>query len=704
MPSFGNVLVSPQIGLHTAEKDHLSPKADEQASACRYAVTLTRDNIRCEIVPGAHSVLYKFTFPASADAHIVVDAARKIGSAKALADGSVSVQPETGTISGGGVYEGNWAPGPYKLFFTAEVSKTPTSFGTWTGGKVDVGTAHAAIQHTEGGGFVGFSTHADEVVYLKIGLSFKSAEQSALWLHEEIPAWDIGKLTDQAKQAWNNELGTVSATDDDQDEINRFYTALFHTMVQPRDRTGDIWDTPEPFWDDHYTLWDSWRTVYPLLGLTDARAFGGVVNSFIARHRHYGYVPDAVTGGVEYSAGQGGNEVDNIITEAYFDQIPGVDWNAAHEVQLFNAEKMRTADYRAKGFTSIEEPKTAYAGRMKSGAATIEFAYNDFCVAELSKALGKTDEYKKYQDRAQNWTQVWNPAVKEKEYAGFPNSRHQDGTFTNTPPRAGYNTDFYEGTGWIYSYRPTYALPELIAKMGGKETFIRRLLYALKNKQIDFTNEPSFQTVWLFDAVDRPYLASRWADTLKRLYAGRAMPGDEDNGAMSSLYDFLDLGIFPLAGQDVFYLHGGRLARVSFQLHNGKQFTIISQNAGKENIYVQRARLNGKPLDTPMLRHALTFCKAARWNLPWVRSRARGVATVNSTRRRLPGKSNKSPDGLDGGQDFSDLGLVLFRALRGSPVGQYERGLADVHERDAHHRGTIRDPCRRRATRRRAIR
>ena len=212
-PSFGNVLISPQIGLHTAEKDHLSPKADEQASAFRYAVTLTRDNIKCEVVPGAHSVLYKFLFPASNDAHIVIDAARRIGSAKALADGGVSVQPETATISGGGVYAGNWAPGPYRIFFTAEISKPPTSFGTWTGGKINAGTAHAAIQHTEGGGFVGFSTRENEVVYLKIGLSFKSAEQSAQWLHAEIPAWDFEKLETQAKQAWNDELGTVSIAD-----------------------------------------------------------------------------------------------------------------------------------------------------------------------------------------------------------------------------------------------------------------------------------------------------------------------------------------------------------------------------------------------------------------------------------------------------------------------------------------------------------
>ena len=603
-PSFGNILVSPQIGLQIAEKDHVSPKADEEARAYQYTVRLTRDNIKCEIVPGTHSVLYAFTYPASKDSHLVIDVARKIGSSKALADGGVTIDPKTATISGGGVYGGNWAPGPFKLYFTATLSKAPDTLGTWTGATQNQGATRATIQKTEGGAFVGFSTHADEVGYLKIGVSFKSPEQSARWLREEIPDWNADALKTRAKKAWNDELSTVSVTGDDAKEIGRFYTGLYHTMVQPRDRTGDIWDTSEPFWDDHYTLWDSWRTVYPMLGLTDAKAFSGIVNSFIARHRHNGYVPESVVGGVEYAAGQGGNEVDNVIAEAYLNQLPGVDWEAAHAVQVFNAEKMRTADYREKGYVSIEEPKKPYAGRMKASAATLEFAYNDYCVALLAKALGKPGEAEKYERRSRNWHNVWNPAVTEGEFVGFPTSRHQDGRFANTPARKGYNTDFYEGTCWIYSYRPTHALGDLVETMGGRKMFTKRLVYALRNGQIDFTNEPSFQTIWLLDAADRPYLASYWADYLRSQYKDRAMPGDEDNGAMSSLYCFLDLGIFPFAGQDVYYLHGGRLPQVSFRLHTGKVFTVVSRNAGRANIYVQSAQLNGKPLDAPLIRHA----------------------------------------------------------------------------------------------------
>ena len=608
VPSFGNLLVSPQIGLSTDEKDHVSSKTDERARAYVYAVTLTRYGIRCECTPSAHAALYKFTFPASTDAHLVLDVARKIASPDSLEDGTATINPATGTISGGGTYGGNWAPGKFPLHFTARLSKKPASFGTWNGSTVNPGNATVAIKKTAGGIYTGFSMQADETIYLKIAVSFRSQAQSARYLQDEIPDWDFAKVQAQAAAAWNRELGTVTVTGGDPEEVARFYTGLFHTMVQPRNRTGDRWDDDEPFWDDHYTLWDSWRTVYPLLGLVDQDSFRDIVNSFIARHRRNGYVPEAVIGGVEYAAGQGGNEVDNVIAEAYLDGVPGIDWQAAYDVTRFDAEQMRTVDYRAKGYTSIEEPKTPYsARRMHSGAATIEFAYNDACVALLAKALGKPDDYAKYLRRSQNWTNVWNDTLTDAGITGFPNSRHADGTFSDTSARRGYDEDFYEGTGWIYSYRPTQDVPALFEKMGGKPAFLKRLVYALKNHLVDFTNEPSFQTIWLFDAVDRPYLASYWADRLRSLYPGRTMPGDEDNGAMSSLYCFLDLGIFPLAGQDVYCLHGGRLPEVSFRLHDGKQFTILSRNAGPANLYVQSAKFNGQPLETPRLRHADIF-------------------------------------------------------------------------------------------------
>jgi putative alpha-1,2-mannosidase len=139
--------------------------------------------------------------------------------------------------------------------------------------------------------------------------------------------------------------------------------------------------------------------------------------------------------------------------------------------------------------------------------------------------------------------------------------------------------------------------------MGGKKKFIERLSFALHNDLIDFTNEPSFMTIWLFDQVGRPYLASHWASILRGLYDDRGYPGDEDDGAMSSLYVFLTSGIFPFAGQDVYYLHGPAAAKMAFHLPSGKSFTIVGNHASPKNIFVQSATLNGQPLDRPWIHH-----------------------------------------------------------------------------------------------------
>jgi putative alpha-1,2-mannosidase len=146
-------------------------------------------------------------------------------------------------------------------------------------------------------------------------------------------------------------------------------------------------------------------------------------------------------------------------------------------------------------------------------------------------------------------------------------------------------------------------VPGMIEMMGGKQKFTERLQFALKNDLIDFGNEPSFMTIWLFDHVQRPYLASYWADKLRGLFTKDGPPGDDDSGAMGSLYVFLNAGFFPFAGQDTYYLHGPRASRFVFRVLGGKTFTITAASAGGNNIYIQSATLNGKPLEAPVIRH-----------------------------------------------------------------------------------------------------
>src|SRR5690606_13079135 len=142
-------------------------------------------------------------------------------------------------------------------------------------------------------------------------------------------------------------------------------------LTQPRDRTGDNpnWTSSAPYWDDHYTLWDTWRTLFPLLVLIDPETVAGNINAFIDRHKHNGYVATAFIQGREMTVGQGGDEVDNIIADAYVKGIPGVNWTNAYALQKYNAEIRRTPDYKNQGYVSTGET-TGYDHRMKSGSST----------------------------------------------------------------------------------------------------------------------------------------------------------------------------------------------------------------------------------------------------------------------------------------------------------------------------------------------
>jgi predicted alpha-1,2-mannosidase len=605
VPSYGNFLISPQIGLKTLESEHASPKADERAACYRYQVRLLRYGILCEVAPGRHSALYKFCFPASDDSHILIDTARKLGDYAVMSDGSISIDPETGVISGGGTFCGNWNPAPYKVYFSSKLSKKPASFGIWEDADIRTGVTQAVLKENKRfGAFTGVNTAANEVIYLKIAVSFKSQAQADIWLAQEIPGWDFDGLKSHAAETWDKALATIDLENASPREMRKFYSSLFHTMVQPRDRTGDNgnWDSDAPFWDDHYTLWDTWKTLFPLMAIIRPDVVRDNVNSFIDRHKHNGYVATAFIQGKEYKVGQGGDEADNVIADAYVKSIPGINWDDAYELLRFQADHNRTANYRDRGYVALNE-NTDYCRRMKSGSSTLAFAYNDFCAAQVAKGLDKTDDYQLYLKRSRNWDNVWDPTAEDSGYTGFVRARRGDGGFVPTPPRKGYNTDFYEGTCWIYSYFIPHDVPGMVEKMGGRKKFIERLCFALRNNLIDFTNEPSFMTIWLFDAVNRPYLASYWANELRKQFDDRGYPGDEDSGAMGSLYVFLTAGIFPFAGQDIYYLHGPSIPKITFHLPSGKAIAILGTNVSADNIYIQSASLNGRPLDIPMIRH-----------------------------------------------------------------------------------------------------
>ena len=509
-----------------------------------FRARLDDSRLTVEIAPTAHGAAYRLTGRLR-PSQVLLDRRCKL----ALAD----------AVNERGEFTGNWNPAPYRAY------------------------AATAVDDERG-------------LYL-IAVSFASAAQAERYLAAELAGRDFEALVAAAQAEWERVLSRIRIAGVERPEATRFYTHLMHAFVQPRDRTADGIG-----WDDHYTLWDTWKTLFPLLALVDPQTVAGNVNSFAERFERSGRCDTCYTQGAEYRVGQGGDEADCVIADAAAKGIPGIDWARLRPL-LESRWRTRTAGYRRRGYVSIGEHGD-YCWRMQSGSGTMSFAWEDWCVGSALAAMGADGS--RFFARSANWTNVWDASSVDAEsgFRGFARARRADGTFGDCAPRAGYNTDFYEATSWEYSCFAPHDLERLMEFSGGKEEFVRRLEYALGHGIANFGNEPGFQLPWLFAFADRPDLTVRWARRVAAMFPAAGSPGDDDSGAMGSLYVFLQLGFFPIAGRDLYVLHGSVYPRIEVDFPaTGRTLTVISENSAPDKVRLEAVYLNGRRLDSMIVRH-----------------------------------------------------------------------------------------------------
>ena len=514
-----------------------------EAHPYRFRGRLSDIGVDVSVSATAHGAIYTHT-----DGEVTIDALCKIARRKASRDATVTVRGNE--IFGGGTYSGNWNPEPYGCWF----------YATKTNG------------------------------CLRIAVSFKSVEQAKDYHRLELSGRSADEIAAAARSAWDGVLSRVSVKGLAHGTETAFYTHLFHAFVQPRDRSGDGLG-----WDDHYTLWDTWKTLFPLMTLVDPDMVAGNVNSFAERFARTGRCEACYTQGREYKVGQGGDEADCVIADASAKDVPGIDWQKIRPL-LESRWTGRTKSYRERGWVADGE-REDYCWRMKSGSGTMSFAYQDFCAGRTLQRRGGNGEIAaRLIARGGNWTNVWNASSEDAGFRGFAVGRRADGSYLVESPRKGYNTSFYEAIGWEYSFFVPHALPELVRRCGGETEFVRRLDFAFGHKLINFGNEPSFLTPWLFAQAGRPDLTYRWAHAVLDLFPADGCPGDDDSGAMGAYYVFLIAGFMPVAGSDVYVLHSPAAERIVFRLpQTGRELTVRRGN---------RDAFNGRPLAGRQVRHA----------------------------------------------------------------------------------------------------
>ena len=258
-----------------------------------------------------------------------------------------------------GEFTGNWNPAPYRCY---------------------------AHDETDGG------LH-------RIAVSFKSDEQARAYFASELAGKSFDDIAASARAQWEASLSRIRIEGVDDAEKRRFYSHLAQTFIQPRDRTADGIG-----WDDHYTLWDTWRTLFPLMAIVDPDALAANVNAFAERFERNGRCDSCYTQGKDYKVGQGGDEADCVIADAWAKKVAGVDWTRV--VPLLESRwNGRTRDYRERGF-AVDGSAEGYCWRFKSGSATMNFAYQDWCCAEVLEGLGRKEIAAKFRARSGNWTNV----------------------------------------------------------------------------------------------------------------------------------------------------------------------------------------------------------------------------------------------------------------------------------------------------------
>jgi predicted alpha-1,2-mannosidase len=615
---YGNVLVAPVTGPLQLG-DIKTPRTNEVAKVGYYAADLTRYNVKAELTSSRRVGFHRYTFPASQQSHITINLAsilsegtdwqaQKFLGAEAHVLSDHEVQGVT-RVTGG------WnRGGEYKVYYDIVLDTPARTVQMWLGKEIsDAKDAVAGPNQPIGASF-DFTTKANQVIQAKVGISFVSAEQARHNVQQEIPAWNFAAVRNNATTLWNAELSKLNMSGETDSQRRQLYTAMYHMMLMPTDRTGENpdWQSSEPYYDDYYCIWDTFRTSSPLLTLISPDRERDIIRSLVDIYRHTGYMPDARSGN-DNGRTQGGSNANVVVADAFVKGMKGIDYGTAFQAMVHDAEvppadqqkegRGGLKDYNEKGFVTLADER--------SGSRTMEYAYDDFAISEVACGLGKTAEAKLYAGRAHNFENLWDKDMTVEGIKGFLRPRNPDGSWAAPylVVRGTWPDFFYEGDIWTYSIYAPQDMHHLIQMAGGNEQFVRRLDNTFLRRHFDVTNEPGFLLPVLYNYAGRP---DKTADvvrlTLEKAFTdSRAgIPGNDDSGAMSSWLIFSTLGLFPVAGQDVYLISTPSIPDASLSLGDGKTLHIVSKNIDSSglNRYVQSATLNGVDLPNAWFRHA----------------------------------------------------------------------------------------------------
>ncbi|QDW20700.1 GH92 family glycosyl hydrolase [Flavobacterium sp. KBS0721] len=654
MPTTGKLQLNPGVASKSLSGYRSAFfHSTEKAEPAYYSVLLEDHKIKAELTATTRVGMHQYTFPKSDEAHIILDLTSGIYNYDKK-NVWTFVRIENDTLITGYRQTNGWAR-TRTVYFAMSFSKPIKSYGQapleksvyrgfW--GRFDQTKNFPEMAGQNLKLFFDFNTQEGEKIKIKMALSPVSSAGALENMKKEVPGWDFEKVKKQSQEVWNNELNKIQVETIQKEDLINFYTSMYHAFLGPTeymDLDGNYKGLDmnvhkaENFKNyTSYSLWDTYRALHPLFNLVQPTRNSDMISSMLAHsdqsvHKmlpiwsHYANENWCMIGYHSVS----------VIADAIVKGNTNFDPEKALQACV-NTAKVPYYDgleyYMTKGY--VPEDKNG-----ASVSKTLEYAYDDWAIAQAAKKLGKTAVYNEFIERSKNYKNVYDAKT------GFMRPKLNDGTFKKEfDPLDTHGQGFIEGNSWNYSLYVPQNPAEMIKMMGGNDKFNVRLdsLFSmhLPDKYFENTeditrdgiignyvhgNEPSHHVVYLYNWTNSPWKAQdKIRMILKKMYRNGAdgLGGNDDFGQMSAWYIFSSLGFYPVApGSDEYALGSPLMKKAVFNLENEKTFEVETVNQSDKNVFVSKVLLNGKQLEKPFLKHSdiinggkITFYMSAKPN------------------------------------------------------------------------------------------
>ena len=628
--AFSFMAVTGKIKINETERASWFSHKAEVVKPYYYSVYLADYDITAEVVPTERAAMFRFTFPESDSSFVLLDGFFR-GS-------MVKIIPSERKIIGYCRNNSGGVPSNFHNYFVAEFDRDFASAHTWNGDTINYNVLEAESDHA--GAILGFKTKRGETISVKVASSFISQEQALLNLKREIGTKDFGTLRSEGKESWNSQMRKIKVEGGSTDQQRTFYSCLYRILLFPRqfheinDKNETVHYSPyngEVLPGYMYTdngFWDTFRSLFPFFTLMYPEVNSMIMEGLVNTYKESGWLPEWASPG-HRNCMIGSNSA-SLIADSYIKGIRGYDIETLYQAIIKNTKgpgpeqsvgRLGAEYYNDLGYVPYN------VGINENAARTLEYAYADFCIWQLAKALNKPqDEIDLYAKRAMNYKNVYDDSTR------LMRGRNADGAFQSPFSPYKWGDAFTEGNSWHYTWSVFQDVNGLVNLMGGEKNFINMLDSVFKVPPVfDFSyygqviheiremqivnmgnyahgNQPVQHMIYLYNYAGEPWKAQfRSRQVMDKLYnyTPDGYCGDEDNGQTSAWYVFSALGFYPVTpGTDQYVFGSPLFNKVTLDFGKWHKLVIEAPENSKDNIYVKSIKLNGRKIDKNYITHS----------------------------------------------------------------------------------------------------